>query len=55
MTTLKTYVAHYTLMGSIPSEIATPSMINTKEKIVSKTLKKTIRKKDEDNHEDKGF
>ena len=45
MMTSKTYVAHCTLMGSTPSEIATPSMINTQEKIVRGTLKKTIRKK----------
>ena len=32
-------------MGSTPSEIATPSMIDTQEKIVRGTLKKTIRKK----------
>ena len=45
MTTSKTYVAHCTLMGSTPSEIATPPMIDTQEKIVRGTLKKTIRKK----------
>ena len=45
MMTSKTYIAHYTLMGSTPSEIATPSMIDTQEKIVRGTLKKTIRKK----------
>ena len=45
MTTSKTYVAHCTLMGSTPSEIATPLMIDTQEKIVRKTPKKTIRKK----------
>ena len=32
-------------MGSTPPEIATPSMIDTQEKIVRGTLKKTIRKK----------
>ena len=45
MTTSKTYVAHCTLMGGTPSEIATPSMIDTQGKIVRKTPKKTIRKK----------
>ena len=44
MTTSKTYVAHCTLMGGTPSEIATPSMIDTQGKIVRKTPKKTITK-----------
>ena len=55
MMTLKTYVAHCTLMGGTPSEIATLSMIDTQEKIVRGTPKRTIRKKNEDNHEDEGF
>ena len=45
MMTLKTYVAHYTLMGGTPSEIVTLSMIDTQEKIVRRTPKRTIRKK----------
>ena len=45
MMTLKTYVAHCTLMGGTPSEIATLSMIDTQEKIVRRTPKRTIRKK----------
>ena len=45
MMTSKTYVAHCTLMGSTPSEIATPSMIDTQEKTVRGTLKKTTRKR----------
>ena len=55
MTTLKTCIASSTLKEITLSEIATPSMIDTQEKIVRGTLKKTIRKKEEDNHEDKGF
>ena len=55
MTTLKTCIAHCTLIESTPLEIATPSMNDTQEKIVRGALKKTIRKKDEDNHEDLGF
>ena len=55
MTTLKTCIASGTLKEITPSEIATPSMTNTQEKTVRGTLKKTIRKKDEDNHEDQGF
>ena len=53
--TLKTCIASCTLKEITPSEIATPSMIDTQEKIVRGALKKTIRKKDEDNHEDKGL
>ena len=45
MTTLKTCIASCTLKEITPSEIATPSMIDTQEKIVMGTLKKTIRKK----------
>ena len=45
MTTLKTYVAHCTLMGGTPLEIATLSMIDTQEKIVRRTPKRTIRRK----------
>ena len=45
MTTLKTCIASYTPMESTPSEIATPSMIDTQEKIVRRTPKKIIRKK----------
>ena len=45
MTTLKICIASYTLMESTPSEIATPSKIDTQEKIVRRTPKKTIRKK----------
>ena len=52
---MKTCIASGTLKEITPSEIATPSMIDTQEKIVRRTPKKTIRKKDEDNHEDKGF
>ena len=40
-------------MESTPSEIATPSKIDTQEKIVRRIPKKAIKK--EDNHEDKGF
>ena len=47
MTTLRTYIAPYTPMESTPSEIATPSMKDTLEKIARETIKKTIRKKKE--------
>ena len=43
--TLKTCIASGTLKEITPSEIATPSMIDTQEKIVRRTPKKTIRKK----------
>ena len=46
MTTLKTCIASSTLKEITPSEIATPSMIDTQE---------DNQKKDEDNHEDKRF
>ena len=52
---MKTSIASCTPKEITPSEIATPSMTNTQEKTVRGTLKKTIRKKDEDNHEDKRF
>ena len=45
MTTLKTCIASGTLKEITPSEIATPSMIDTQEKIGRETLKKTIRKR----------
>ena len=45
MTTLKTCIASDTLKEITPSEIATPSMIDTQEKIIRETLKKTVRKK----------
>ena len=45
MMTLKTCIAPCTLKEITPSEIATPSMIDTEEKIVREILKKTIRKK----------
>ena len=51
---MKTCVASCTPKEITPSEIATPSMIDTQEKIVRGASKKTIRKK-EDNLEDKGF
>ena len=44
MMTLKTYVAHCTLVGGTPSEIAILSKIDTQEKIVRKTPRRTIRK-----------
>ena len=44
--TLKTCIAHCTLMESTPLEIVTPSMNDTQEKIVRETIKKTIRKKE---------
>ena len=47
MTTLRTYVAPCTPTESTPSEIATPSMKDTLEKIARETIKKTIRKKKE--------
>ena len=46
MTTLRTYVAPCTPTESTPSEIATPSMKDTLEKIARETIKKTIRKKE---------
>ena len=52
---MKTCVASCTLKEITPSEIATPSKIDTQEKIVRRIPKKAIRKKEEDNHEDKGF
>ena len=42
---MKTCVASCTLKEITPSEIVTPSMIDTQEKIVRGALKKTIRKK----------
>ena len=42
---MKTCIASGTLKEITPSEIATPSMIDTQEKIVRETLKKTIRQK----------
>ena len=42
---MKTCIASGILKEITPSEIATPSMIDTQEKIVRETLKKTIRKK----------
>ena len=42
---MKTCVASCTLKEITPSEIATPSMIDTQEKIVRGASKKTIRKK----------
>ena len=42
---MKTCVASCTLKEITPSEIATPSMIDTQERIVRGALKKTIRKK----------
>ena len=54
MTTLKTCVASCTPKEITPSEIATPSKIDTQEKIVRRIPKKAIKKK-EDNHEDMGF
>ena len=47
MMTLRTYVAPCTPMENTPSEIATPSMKDTHEKITRETIKKTIRKKKE--------
>ena len=55
MTTLRTCVALCTPTGGTPSEIATPSMKGTLEKIARETIKKTIRKKEGDNNDDKGF
>ena len=55
MTTLRTYVAPCTPMESTPLKIATPSTKDTLEKIARETIKKTTRKKEGDNHEDKGF
>ena len=46
MTTLRTCVALCTPTGGTPSEIATPSMKGTLEKIARETIKKTIRKKE---------
>ena len=45
MTTLKTCVASCTPKEITPSEIATPSKIDTQEKIVRRIPKKAIRKK----------
>ena len=45
MTTLKTCVASCTPKEITPSEIATPSKIDTQERIVRKIPKKAIRKK----------
>ena len=42
---MKTCIASCTPKEITPSEIATASMIDTQEKIVRGTLKKTIRKK----------
>ena len=42
---MKTCIASSTLKEIAPSEIATPSMIDTQEKIVRRTPMKTIRKK----------
>ena len=47
MTTLRTCVAPCTPTESTPSEIATPSMKDTLEKIAREAIKKTIRKKKE--------
>ena len=52
---MKTCIAPCTPKEITPSEIATPSKIDTQEKIVRRIPKKAIRKKEEDNHEDKGF
>ena len=52
---MKTCVASCTPREITPSKIATPSKIDTQERIVRKIPKKVIKKKEEDNHEDKGF
>ena len=52
---MKTCIASCIPKEITPSEIATPSKIDTQEKIVRRIPKEDNQKKDEDNHEDKGF